>query len=114
MSYEFQYIPDFNSTYIPNRKFVKLILVQCIKITFKSINSGRKTLEDTQNQNSCPKHGMFLCLFAFGGSSQKGFEQVKFDGLVSNDALTETSSSGPEIARADSLFFTSLGSWVLA
>ena len=55
-----------------------------------------------------------MCLFAFGGSSQKGFEQVKFGGLVSNDALTETSSSGPEIARADSLFFTSLGSWVLA
>ena len=43
-----------------------------------------------------------------------GFEQVKFVGLVSNDALTETSSSGAEIARADSLFFTSLGSWVLA
>ena len=57
---------------------------------------------------------MFECLLLFGGSSEKGFEQVKFGGLVSNDALTETSSSGPEIARADSLLFTSLGSWVLA
>ena len=57
---------------------------------------------------------MFECLLLIGRSSQKGFEQVKFDGLVGNDALTETSSSGPEIARADSLLFTSLGSWVLA